>query len=70
VVPRVPGYDVPFAERIHRETDVPTMAVAERYLREGRCDLIGLARQMCGTPIGRAAEVLGAKLLTLLPSYA
>ena len=27
VVPRVPGYHVPFAERIRREAEIPTMAV-------------------------------------------
>ena len=43
VVPRVPGYHVPFAERIRREAEIPTMAVglitaaeqAESYLAEG-----------------------------------
>jgi hypothetical protein len=27
VAPRIPGYLVPFAERIHREAGVPTSAV-------------------------------------------
>jgi len=81
VVPRVPGYHVPFAERIRREADVPTMAVglitepkqAEGYLAEGRCDLIGLAREMMWNPNWpiHAAEALGADPMTLLPrSYA
>ena len=50
VVPRVPGYHVPFAERIRHEADMPTVEAglitdprqAEGYLSEGRCDLIAL----------------------------
>src|SRR5215470_20042108 len=67
--------------RIRREVDVPTMAVgliteskqAEGYLAEGRCDLIGLAREMMWNPNWpiHAAEALGADPMTLLPrSYA
>jgi 2,4-dienoyl-CoA reductase-like NADH-dependent reductase (Old Yellow Enzyme family) len=58
VVPRVPGYHVPFAERIRREVGIPTMAVglitdphqAESYLADGRCDLIALARELMWNP--------------------
>jgi 2,4-dienoyl-CoA reductase-like NADH-dependent reductase (Old Yellow Enzyme family) len=78
VVPRVPGYHVPFAERIRRDAGVPTMAVglitdarqAEGYLAEGRCDLIALAREMMWNPNWpvHAAQALGsADPLALLP---
>ena len=58
VVPRVPGYHVPFAEHIGRETGIATMAVglitdphqAEGYVAEGRCDLVALAREMMWDP--------------------
>src|SRR5580704_7802224 len=82
VVPRVPGYHVPFAERIRREADIPTMAVglitdpkqAEGYLQEGRCDLIALAREMMwdpNWPVHAAQTLGGADPLALLPqSYA
>jgi 2,4-dienoyl-CoA reductase-like NADH-dependent reductase (Old Yellow Enzyme family) len=78
VVPRVPGYHVPFADRIRREAGVATMAVglitdpkqAEGYLEEGRCDLIALAREMMWNPNwpAHAAQALGgADPLALLP---
>jgi 2,4-dienoyl-CoA reductase-like NADH-dependent reductase (Old Yellow Enzyme family) len=82
VVPRIPGYHVPFAERIRREVSVPTMAAglitdpkqAEGYLADGRCDLIALAREMMWNPNWpvHAAQALGsADPLALLPrSYA
>lgn len=58
IVPRVPGYHVPFADRIKREAGIPTMAVgliteahqAEGYLRDGSCDLVALAREMMWDP--------------------
>jgi 2,4-dienoyl-CoA reductase-like NADH-dependent reductase (Old Yellow Enzyme family) len=78
VVPRVPGYHVPFAERIKRDTGIATMAVglitqaaqAEAYLAEGRCDLIALARELMWNPNwpAHAAQELGlADPLALLP---
>ena len=78
VVPRVPGYHVPFAERIKKEVSIPTMAVgliteapqAENYLAEGRCDLIALAREMMWNPnwpVHAAAALGGANPLDLLP---
>ncbi len=78
VVPRVPGYHVPFAERIKREVDIPTMAVgliteaqqAEGYLAEGKCDLIALAREMMWNPnwpVHAAAALGGINPLDLLP---
>jgi 2,4-dienoyl-CoA reductase-like NADH-dependent reductase (Old Yellow Enzyme family) len=82
VVPRVPGYHVPYAERIRREAAIPTMAVglitdaqqAEGYLAEGRCDLIALARELMWNPNwpAHAAQALrmGDPLDLLPPSYA
>lgn len=82
VVPRVPGYHVPFAEQIRREADIPTMAVglitdpfqAEGYLAENRCDLIALARELMWNPNwpAHAAQALqsGDPLALLPPSYA
>jgi 2,4-dienoyl-CoA reductase-like NADH-dependent reductase (Old Yellow Enzyme family) len=82
VVPRVPGYHVPFAERIRRDVQIPTMAVglitdpkqAESYLAEGRCDLIALAREMMWNPNWpvHAADTLGGAdpLALLPPTYA
>jgi 2,4-dienoyl-CoA reductase-like NADH-dependent reductase (Old Yellow Enzyme family) len=77
VVPRVPGYHVPFAERIRREVAMPTMAVglireaaqAEGYLQAGQCDLIALARELMWNPNwpAHAAQALGAPGLDLLP---
>lgn len=53
-----PGYQVPFAERIRRESDIPTMAVglitepqqAEDILAAGQADLVALARGMLFNP--------------------
>jgi 2,4-dienoyl-CoA reductase-like NADH-dependent reductase (Old Yellow Enzyme family) len=82
VVPRVPGYHVPFADRIRREAKIPTMAVgliteaqqAETYLTEDRCDLIALARELMWNPNWpvHAAQALGLPHpIDLLPrSYA
>ncbi|WP_270933640.1 NADH:flavin oxidoreductase/NADH oxidase [Falsiroseomonas oryzae] len=82
LVPRVPGYHVPFAERIKHEAGIQTMAVgliteaeqAEDYLREGRCDLVALARELMWNPNWpvHAAAALGLdKPHELLPrSYA
>jgi 2,4-dienoyl-CoA reductase-like NADH-dependent reductase (Old Yellow Enzyme family) len=78
VVPRVPGYHVPFAERIRREADIPTMAVglitepaqAESYLVDGHCDLVALARELMWNPNWpvHAAKALGGRdPLDLLP---
>ena len=66
-----PGYQVPFAERIRREAGILTGAVgliteaeqADRIIREGRADLIFLARQFLRDPYFalHAAQALGAK---------
>lgn len=53
-VPRVPGYQVGFSERIKREVDIPTIAVggiteagqAEAILQAGQADLVALAREL------------------------
>jgi 2,4-dienoyl-CoA reductase-like NADH-dependent reductase (Old Yellow Enzyme family) len=71
VVPRVPGYHVPFAQRVRRDAGIPTMAVglitqavqAEGYLAAGQCDLIALAREMMWNPNwpAHAAKELGGQ---------
>jgi len=53
-VPRLPGFNVPFSQRIRNEAGVPTMAVgliteaaqAERILQNGQADLIAMAREL------------------------
>ncbi|WP_459614402.1 NADH:flavin oxidoreductase/NADH oxidase [Bordetella sp. 2513F-2] len=57
-IPLGPGYQVPMAERVKRETGLPTMAVgliteaeqAERILADGQADLIALARGVLYDP--------------------
>jgi 2,4-dienoyl-CoA reductase-like NADH-dependent reductase (Old Yellow Enzyme family) len=78
LVPRAPGYHMPFAERIRREAGIATMAPglvtearqAEGYLQEGKVDLIILARELMWNPNwpAHAARELGvADPLELLP---
>lgn len=51
-VPLAPGFQVPFADRIRRETGVPTMAVgmitepqqAEDIIAKGQADMVAIAR--------------------------
>jgi 2,4-dienoyl-CoA reductase-like NADH-dependent reductase (Old Yellow Enzyme family) len=58
VVPRVPGYHVPFARHIRQATGIATMAVgliteatqAEGYIAAADCDLVALAREMLWNP--------------------
>jgi len=81
-VPRVPGYHVPYADRVRREADLMTIAVglitepghAEEILQAGQADFIALAREMLWNPHwpAHAARDLGVKdYLDLLPlSYA
>ena len=53
-----PGYQVPFAEQIRREADIPTGAVglisepahADRIIRDGQADLVFLARASLRDP--------------------
>ncbi len=54
MVPRVPGYQVGFAERVRREVGIMTIAVggiteaaqAEGILQDGKADLVALAREL------------------------
>jgi 2,4-dienoyl-CoA reductase-like NADH-dependent reductase (Old Yellow Enzyme family) len=58
LVPRVPGFQVPFAERVRREAGVLTMAVgliltpqqAEEALQGGRADLVAIGREALYDP--------------------
>ena len=69
-VPAGPGYQVPFAERIRRETGITTVAIglitdpmqAERILAEGKADMVALARGFLWDPrwAWHAATALGA----------
>ena len=70
-IPVGPGYQVEFAERVRREAGVATAAVgliteaaqADAVIREGRADLVLLARQLLRDPYWplRAARQLGAE---------
>jgi len=68
-VPRTPGYQVPYAERIRRDAGIATCAVgeiteplhAEAILADGKADVIALARELmldANWP-ARAARALG-----------
>jgi NADPH2 dehydrogenase len=66
-----PGYQVPFAERIRRESGMTTMAVgmilepdyAEAVVADGKADMVALARGLLYDPrwAWHAAEALGAE---------
>ena len=68
-IPLGSGYQVPFAERLRRESEIPTIAVglitepaqADEIIREGRADAVMLARQLLRQPYWplHAAQVLG-----------
>jgi len=68
-IPVGPGYQVPFAERIRRETGIATGAVglitsptqADEIVRDGRADCVLLARELLRDPYFplRAARELG-----------
>lgn len=73
-----PGYQVPLAEAVRRGAGIPTMAVgaildgpqAEAILKEGKADLVAIAREMLADPnwTYHAAEALGlAKPWSVLP---
>jgi 2,4-dienoyl-CoA reductase-like NADH-dependent reductase (Old Yellow Enzyme family) len=74
-LPRVPGFQLPFAERVRKETGLKTMAVgliltaqqAEEALQAGRADLIAVGREALFDPNWpvHAAQALGAD-----PDYA
>jgi 2,4-dienoyl-CoA reductase-like NADH-dependent reductase (Old Yellow Enzyme family) len=66
-----PGYQVPFAERIRHEANIPTGAVglittpehADEIIANGRADLVFLARAMLADPNWalHTAKALGMK---------
>ncbi len=70
VIPVAPGFQVPFAERIRRETGVATGAVgmitepgqADAIVRDGRADVVLMAREFLRRPQWplHAADELGA----------
>ena len=70
-IPIHPGYQVPFAERIRREVDIPTGAVglisspdaAEEIIANGRADLVIIGRMLLFDPYWplHAANALKAK---------
>lgn len=71
-IPVGPGYQVPFAEQVRREVDIPTIAVglitepqqAEDILASGQADLVALGRGMLYNPrwAWHAAEKLGEEV--------
>lgn len=70
VLPRVPGFQLPFSERIRKDVGIATMAVglilsgrqAEDALQAGRADLIAVGRELLFDPNWphHAARELGA----------
>jgi 2,4-dienoyl-CoA reductase-like NADH-dependent reductase (Old Yellow Enzyme family) len=70
LVPRVPGFQLPFSARVRKEAGVKTMAVgliltpqqAEEALQAGRADLIAIGREALYDPNWpqHAAQALGA----------
>jgi 2,4-dienoyl-CoA reductase-like NADH-dependent reductase (Old Yellow Enzyme family) len=58
LLPRVPGFQIPFAERVRKEAEIKTIAVgliltpqqAEEALQAGRADLIALGREALYDP--------------------
>lgn len=78
IVPRTPGYQVPYAERVRREAGIMSCAVglitepahAEDILQRGQADLIAMAREFMYNPNWpvHAAKALGVTdYLDLLP---
>jgi 2,4-dienoyl-CoA reductase-like NADH-dependent reductase (Old Yellow Enzyme family) len=71
-IPLGPGYQIGFAERIKRDTGMPTIGVgmiaeavqAERILEKGQADMVALARAMLFDPRWpwHAAAQLGAQV--------
>jgi 2,4-dienoyl-CoA reductase-like NADH-dependent reductase (Old Yellow Enzyme family) len=70
LIPRVPGFQIPFAEKVRQQAGVMTMAVgliltplqAEEALQGGRADLIAIGREALYDPNWplHAAAALGA----------
>jgi 2,4-dienoyl-CoA reductase-like NADH-dependent reductase (Old Yellow Enzyme family) len=79
-IPLEPGYQVPFAERIRRETGIPTGAVglitdakqADDIIRNSRADVVLLAREFLRDPYWpiHAALSLAAELPQIPSQYA
>jgi 2,4-dienoyl-CoA reductase-like NADH-dependent reductase (Old Yellow Enzyme family) len=77
LIPRVPGYHVPYAAHIRGEVDIATIAVglitdphhAEAILQAGSADLIAIAREAIANPNwpASAADALNADSRALLP---
>jgi 2,4-dienoyl-CoA reductase-like NADH-dependent reductase (Old Yellow Enzyme family) len=78
LVPRLPGYHVPYAQRVRKETGVRTIAVglitearhAEEILAQGQADMIALARELLWNPnwpVHAARELGVPNYLDLLP---
>jgi 2,4-dienoyl-CoA reductase-like NADH-dependent reductase (Old Yellow Enzyme family) len=77
-IPFGPGYNVPFAAQVKRETGMPTMAVgmitkarqAEDIVASGQADLVAIARGMMDDPrwAWHAARELGAQT-AYAPNY-
>ena len=78
IVPRLPGYQVPYAERVRRDAGVMSCAVgliteprqAEDILQHGQADLIAFAREFMynpNWPVHAAKELGYADHLDLLP---
>lgn len=71
-IPAAPGFQVGFAERVRRETGLPSMAVglitepaqAEEIITSGAADMVALARAMLWNPRWpwHAAAMLGAQV--------
>lgn len=71
-IPVGPGYQVPFAARVHREASVPSGAVglitqpaqADAIVREGQADVVFLGRELLRDPQWplRAAHALGVSV--------
>jgi 2,4-dienoyl-CoA reductase-like NADH-dependent reductase (Old Yellow Enzyme family) len=76
-IPVGPGFQVPFAERIRREANIPTAAVglitspaqADEIVRAGRADLVLLGRELLRDPYWplRAAHALGQVAALAIP---
>jgi 2,4-dienoyl-CoA reductase-like NADH-dependent reductase (Old Yellow Enzyme family) len=81
LVPRVPGYQVPYASRVRREAGVMSMAVglitdpqqAEAVLRDGHADLVAMARELmihADWPLLAAKALQGGQYDLMAPSIA
>lgn len=77
-IPYAPGYHVPFAERIRKEVQIPTITVglitefdhAERIVASGQADIVALGRGFMWNPRWgwHAAKALGVNL-EIAPQY-